>query len=108
MRAATALALTHSNGSVLFADPNPLPTPDHLHDWYSFWESPIGKPVGDLKSRDDGAFERRFEGGLVIYNPLGNGSIDVEFPTPRRCVATGERAARFSLQEADGGIYLAE
>ena len=34
MRATTTLTLTHSNGYALYADPNPLKTPDHFHDWY--------------------------------------------------------------------------
>lgn len=32
MRATTTLSLTISDGYCLFSDPNPLPTPDHLHD----------------------------------------------------------------------------
>jgi len=32
MRATTTLSLVLSDGYCLFADPNPLPTPDHLHD----------------------------------------------------------------------------
>ena len=39
MRATTALALTHSDGYCLFSDPNPLPTGDHRHNWYPFWNS---------------------------------------------------------------------
>ena len=43
MRVATTLALTHSDGYVLYADPNPLKTPDHLHDWYPFWDAQAGQ-----------------------------------------------------------------
>ena len=34
MRAVTTMTLVYSNGYALYADPNPLKTPDHLHDWY--------------------------------------------------------------------------
>ena len=43
MRATTTLALTHSDGYCLFSDPNPLPTPDHLHNWYPFWNREPGQ-----------------------------------------------------------------
>lgn len=36
MRCVTTLSLTQSDGYCLFSDPNPLPTPDHLHTWYPF------------------------------------------------------------------------
>jgi hypothetical protein len=39
-------ALVFSNGYALFSDPNSLPTPDHLHDWYPFWDKSLGKPAG--------------------------------------------------------------
>ncbi|MBL7140397.1 MAG: hypothetical protein ISS74_05755, partial [Planctomycetes bacterium] len=39
MRATTTLVLTHSDGYCLFSDPNDLPTPDHRHDWYPFWDN---------------------------------------------------------------------
>ena len=42
-----AIALTLSDGYCLFSDPNPLPTPDHLHNWYAFWERGLGRPVHD-------------------------------------------------------------
>jgi hypothetical protein len=55
MRAITTLGLTHSDGYVLYADPNPLKTPDHLHDWYPFWDKTLGKPAGKCVARNDGA-----------------------------------------------------
>jgi len=72
MRATTTLALTHSDGYVLFADPNTLPKPDHLHDWYPFWNlKSLGKPRARMTKRRDGAFQREFSGGTVVYNPMG-------------------------------------
>ncbi|HTL12035.1 MAG TPA: putative glycoside hydrolase, partial [Bdellovibrionota bacterium] len=60
MRMATALALVFSDGYVLYADPNTLPTPDHLHDWYGFWDRRLGKPEGPGEERTDHSFRRLF------------------------------------------------
>ena len=74
MRATTTLALTHSDGYCLFSDPNPLPTPDHLHDWYSFWNKSLGRPVGKGNANSDGTVRREFENGTVVYNPNSLGT----------------------------------
>jgi hypothetical protein len=107
MRATTALVLTHSNGYALFSDPNPLPSPDHLHDWYTFWDhKELGKPTGSLVKRSDGAYQREFEGGTVIYNPMGNTAISVSFSQPRISAATGQTSTSFTLETMDGDLYL--
>ncbi|MEM1062764.1 MAG: hypothetical protein AAGJ97_10615 [Planctomycetota bacterium] len=106
MRAVTTLGLTHSDGSVLYADPNPLPTPDHLHDWYDFWDVPLGMPTGSVRLREDGAYERSFSNGLVIYNPLGNGTVNIEFDSPRRSAADASTGSEFKIADADGDIFL--
>lgn len=106
MRAATTLALTHGDGSVLFADPNPLPAPDHLHDWYAFWDAPIGRPLGPRTDRPDGIAERAFAGGIVLYNHLGNGTREVTFPRAMHRVSDGAVAKAFWLTDADGDIFL--
>ncbi len=106
MRAITTLGLTHSDGYVLYADPNPLKTPDHLHDWYEFWDAPIGKAIAERIERKDGAFSRKFERGTVVYNPLGNGEVELTFDQPMKRISDGSTAKDFSLQEADGDIFL--
>jgi hypothetical protein len=106
MRAATALVLTHSNGYCLFSDPNPLPTADHLHDWYSFWDTDLGRPLADAAQRDDGAIVREFQAGTVIYNPMGNHAIEVAFEQPRTSRATAKSDRRHALAPCDGDIYL--
>ena len=90
MRATTTLALTLSNGYCLFSDPNPLPTPDHLHDWYPFWNKSLGRPVSEGAMAADGTVRREFDGGTVVYNPMGNKTIDLVFPQARTGVATGQ------------------
>lgn len=106
MRATTTLALTHSDGYVLYGDPNPLVSPDHLHDWYPFWDVELGKPVGDLIHRDDGAYQREFTGGTVIYNHQGNGPVRVEFADGRQRASDGAIGLRFELADTDGDIFL--
>ncbi len=106
MRAATTLGLVYSNGSVLYGDPNPLPTPDHLHDWYGFWDQPLGRPSGNRRVRPDGAVEREFTGGLVVYNEAGNGAVTVEFDKDRVRASDGLRGTRFTLADRDGEIFL--
>jgi hypothetical protein len=106
MRVVTTLALTHSDGYVLYADPNPLKTPDHLHDWYAFWDAPIGKPAGKLVVRPDGAYQREFTGGTVIYNPIKNQRVSVKFDQPHKRVSDGEAGTEFAVQDYDGDIFL--
>jgi len=106
MRATTTLSLTLSNGYCLFSDPNPLPVPDHLHNWYDFWEADLGKPLGEGKERADGSILREFTNGAALYNPMGNVPVSVFFEEPRRSAATGKRSKEHSLKPADGNIYL--
>lgn len=108
MRSATTLTLTHSDGYCLFSDPNDLPTPDHRHDWYPFWDKRLGRPVGPAVKRDDDASERRFDHGVVVYNPMGNRTITVRFEHPHKSLATGRNAQQHSLPPADGDIFVAD
>jgi hypothetical protein len=68
MVAATAMALTLSNGYVLYSDPNPLPTPDHLHKWYPEWEQKIDRPKGPSACEANGVIRREFDGATVYFN----------------------------------------
>lgn len=106
MRATTTLALTHSDGYCLFSDPNPLPTSDHLHNWYKFWNRSLGKPVARGKATSDGTVRREFENGTAIYNPMGNKLASVKFSEDRRSAATGKTARTHNLGSADGDIFV--
>jgi len=106
MRATTALSLTLSNGYCLFSDPNPLPVPDHLHNWYDFWDNDLGKPLSEGKKRADGSTLREFSKGAALYNPMGNIPVSVFFEEPRTSAATGKRSREHSLKPGDGDIYL--
>jgi hypothetical protein len=106
MRATTALGLTTSDGYVLFSDPNPLPTPDHLHNWYPFWNKSLGKPRAPGKQQPNGTRRREFTRGTVVYNPPGNAAQTITFPEERRSLATGKTAYRHTLGSPDGDLFL--
>jgi len=106
MRATTTLALTHSDGYCLFSDPNPLPSGDHRHNWYPFWDKSLGKPAGEAIAGNDGTIVREFENGSVIYNPMGNRPVEVTFSEIRKSVTTGTSSKRHKLACPDGDIYL--
>lgn len=106
MRATTTLALVLSDGYCLFSDPNPLPTPDHQHDWYPFWERCLGKARAPGYSRPDKTLAREFEYGTAIYNPMGNQPVTIIFDEPRQSRATGKRASCHTLNPCDGDLFL--
>jgi hypothetical protein len=106
MRAVTTLSLTQSDGYCLFADPDDLPTPDHLHDWYGFWDKGLGRPQKAGFKRPDGAWERAFANGTVIYNPAGNPPITVHFDLPHLSRTTGRIETKYTVSENDGDIFL--
>jgi len=106
MRATTTLALTMSDGYCLFSDPNPLPTPDHLHNWYPFWDCELGKPMEKGRNLPDGSFQRRFNNGLAVYNPLGNKKVTIVLTEIWKAVSTGALGKRFIVSAGDGDIFL--
>ena len=106
MRATTTLALTHSDGYCLFSDPNPLPKPDHLHNWYPFWNKRLGRPTAKGQKLSDGTHRREFEQGTVVYNPMGNQPVRVTFAQPQISLATGKTGLVHRLGSPDGDIYL--
>jgi hypothetical protein len=106
MRTTTTLSLTLSDGYCLFADPNPLPTPDHRHNWYPFWEKTLGQPLAAGVRQPNGSIHRVFSQGTVVYNPLGNGTVEVTFATPRTSVATGKTALMHRVAGGDGDLFL--
>ncbi len=106
MRAVTTLALTLSNGYVLFADPNDCFTPDHLHDWYSFWDTDLGKPIAQGYQRaDTEIYQREYTKGTVIFNPKGKGQRAVTFAEDRKSAASGATGKTFTVNENDGDIF---
>lgn len=106
MRATTTLGLTMSDGYVLYGDPNPLPTPDHYHDWYSFYDVNLGKPLAKGQRQTDGSWKREFEGGTVVYNPYGNSDVTVSFDKEMKRVSDNSVACSFTVPQRDGDIFV--
>jgi hypothetical protein len=106
MRATTALSLTCSNGYCLFSDPNPLPTGDHRHNWYPFWDANLGRAAAAGITMPDGTIRRRFDNGTAVYNPMGNRTVTMTFDRPGTSTATGKTSKTHTLRSPDGDIYL--
>lgn len=106
MRATTTLSMVMSDGYCLFSDPNSLPTPDHLHNWYPFWGQRIGKALMPGAKRADGAWARDYSCGTAVYNPMGNGPVTVTFDVPWTSRATGKHARSHIVSECDGDILV--
>lgn len=105
MRATTTIALTQSDGFCLFSDPNPLPTPDHAHDWYPFWDKSLGRARGPGSIRPDGSWVREFDGGTALYNPPDHLPAEITFARPHHSRATGKTARDFAVPALDGDIF---
>ena len=108
MRATTTLSLTLSDGYCLFSDPNPLPTPDHLHDWYRFWGRSLGRPKVKGERKLDGSIQRKFDRGLAVYNPPGNKPVTIDFTTPHTAASSRKTAMTFTVPAGDGDLFLKE
>lgn len=106
MRATTTLSLTCSNGYCLFSDPNPLPTGDHRHNWYPFWDAKLGRATAPGITMPDGTIRRDFDNGTAIYNPMGNETVTIAFDEPRTSAANGKTSKNHNLKSPDGDIYL--
>jgi hypothetical protein len=110
MRAVTTLSLVFSDGYVLFSDPNSLPTRDHLHDWYPFWDKSLGRPTSAVANPDrpdlETAYSRRFEKGLAVFNPPDGRLATINFPRPKHSVATGATSQTFKVAPGDGDLFL--
>lgn len=106
MRMTTTLSLVLSDGYCLFSDPNPLPTPDHLHDWYAFWDVDLGRPRGRGERHADGSIRREFEHGLAVFNPPGKRPAKVLFQSAHRSAASGIESHEFEIPGGDGDCFL--
>ena len=108
MRMITTLSLTHSDGYVLFGDDNAIPAPDHLHNWYDFWDADLGQPIQEKAVQYQGIqglFIRAFEKGWVVYNRSGTKQI-VAFDTPVTGTSIKKRRLRHQIPDFDGEIFL--
>lgn len=87
----------------LFADNN-----KHIHNWKELWNKKFGKPTSSMKIRHDGAFEKEFQEGTLVYNPMWNKTIKLNFEDNRINILNSDRIPfkKFKLEPGMGGIYL--
>lgn len=108
IRSLTALVLCYSRAYVLYSRPNKtVPNHDHTHDWDSFWDKGLGRPLseGPPTPLSGEAVRRDYENGSVVYNPTDK-PVEVVFLDARLSRATGRRGQRFVVPPADGDIFL--
>lgn len=73
---------------------------------YEFWDADLGVPIASGEARQDGSVTRSFTNGVVIYNPMGNETVNVSFPESMQSVATGLSGTQHKVASADGDIFL--
>lgn len=106
MRLTTTLSAVLSNGYALFSDPNPLPTPDHRHDWYPFWNAELGRPLEAYQRLPNGLLARRFENGVAVCNPAGNAPASLSLDVKRRSWSSGLVSRTFRIGSGDGDFLI--
>jgi len=105
----TTMSLTLSDGYVLFSDDNALPLQDHLHNWYDFWDAPLGEPEErylPLKEEPP-LYQREFENGWAVHNFCQDSRV-ISFSHPVYSVAQKKVARTFAVDSLDGDIFLKE
>ena len=126
MRLFTTMSLTHSDGYILYTtgrsdffngfDEKGKFIPHHEHIWYSFWDVPLGRPVGGNETKGqlyqtrkggtiDGLFIREFTNGWAVYNRSGAPQA-IQLPEQATGVESGLRNTLHILPDLDGEIYL--
>ena len=105
MRLGLTLSLTHSNGYYLFADPNQLIAPDHLHNWYDIYDVDLGTPSQKRVKAVNGQSMREYSNGYAVYNSQ-DAPYTVIFNQPVKDVVTGDVNIIHTVDPTDGAIFL--
>ena len=121
MRVTTTLALTHSDGYVLFSVGRTeaqlegharLENVDHHSKYYyRFYDAPLGRPIegdetkGQLYDDREGVFIREFTNGWAVYNRSGKVQR-IRLPEQASAVTSGVTGVNHTLSDLDGEIYL--
>ncbi len=114
MRVFTTMGLTHSNGYVLYNTGSWLAFRDHDHLWYDFWDTDLGRPIGEkaelYKTPNgiaiEGLFIREFTNGWAVYNRSGKDRL-IQLPEEVSGVESSIENNRWhTIPDLDGEIYL--
>lgn len=112
MRLITTLTLCLSDGYCLFSDPNELPSPDHLHRWYDFWNKSLGKPLsrgtplGMANKEHPLGWYRDFERGRVLCVLPDAQAFQLELSGLHKSAATGQTSKTHTVRPGDGDLLL--
>ena len=108
MRVITTMVLTHSDGYVLYNTGSPIAFQEHNHLWYDFWDTDLGRPLGEKGQRYEGIgglFIREFTNGWAVYNRSGKPQ-EIRLPEQAIGVESGLRNTIHVIPDLDGEIYL--
>ena len=111
MRVFTMLTLTHSDGYVLYNIGYTPETPGghvHQHIWYDFWDTELGRPVGEkaeIYDDREGLFIREFSNGWAVYNRSGAEQM-IDIPIQTIAVSSAKEGKQHVLADLDGEIYI--
>lgn len=111
MRLFTTMALTQSDGYVLFGDHNDEPSSDHEHNWYDFWDTDLGLPTtdsGQLYDATPGLYIRYFEKGAVVYNRTDSDQTVTLTGGDYLASNLNSYGSEFTVGSLDGEIFLQE
>ncbi|MDE0314263.1 MAG: leucine-rich repeat domain-containing protein [Candidatus Poribacteria bacterium] len=111
MRLFTARGLTHSNGYIRmsYVLDKWRDWMDTHNYWYDFWDTDLGKPIGEkgklYDDNIDGVFIREFTNGWAVYNRSGQAQ-EISLPIQTTGVASGITSFKHTLPDLDGEMYL--
>ena len=112
MRLVSTLTLCLSDGYCLFSDPNELPTPDHRHRWYEFWNKSLGKPLergtplGMAEKSHPLGWYRDFDRGRVVCVLPDAKAFEIQLDAPHKSAATGKVSKVHTIPPGDGDLLL--
>ncbi len=73
--------------------------------WYPEFDAPLGFPLKPAEPRPSGAWQREFEGGVVVVNPTAT-DAGIAFGEEYRDFSTGTVGKQFTLSPKDGRIFV--
>ena len=112
MRTFTTMSLTLSDGYVEYAALSGTYGPEVY--WHSFYDAPLGRPIGEkgknyTTAKDiaiEGLYVREYTNGWAVYNRSGK-ARKIQLPEKTSGVESGVKNRRWhTIPDLDGEIYL--
>lgn len=106
MRATYAFALTFSDAYAMYSLCGVGGRVPHYHEWFDFLGDSLGRPLEELKPREDGAYWRKYERGYVVFNPVDNIQVTILLSRSHTNAMTGSTSREHDLDPEDGAILV--